>query len=186
MGPRLLGIAALFYGAFILVAGAIGALSGRNVFDPGGPLLFVLSLGTGTAFFTVALGLIVYKAFPVFRKLAGEIAPVVVDGTRGRALVLLAVLSGVGEEALFRGALQPEIGIVAASLLFGALHVGPGRRYLLWTVWAVGAGFLFGVLYEWTDGILAPVIAHALHNAVTLLLWRRSRTGRRAPFGEVA
>lgn len=67
------------------------------------------------------------------------------------------------------------LGLVVASLLFGALHVGPDRRYLVWTLWAVGAGFLFGVLYSWTGGILAPVTAHVLHNAATLLLWKRSR-----------
>jgi type IV secretory pathway VirB3-like protein len=42
-------------------------------------------------------------------------------------------------------------------------------------VWAVGAGFLFGLLYLWTGGILAPVTAHVLHNVVTLLLWKQSR-----------
>lgn len=185
MGPRLLGSAALFYGALVLVAGAIGALLGRNVFEPGGPLALALSLGAATSAATVALGVVAYRAFPVLRNLSEEIAPLVVDGARGRDLVLLALLSGVGEEALFRGALQPEIGIVAASLLFGALHIGPDRRYLAWTAWAVGAGFLFGALYEWTGGILAPALAHALHNAATLLLWRRSRA-RQAAFGEAA
>lgn len=186
MGSRLPLTAALFYAAFILVAGVIGALSGRNVFDPGGPLVFSLSLGAATALGTVLLGLLAYGAFPVFRKLAGEAAPLLLDGMRVRDLVLLAVLSGVGEEALFRGALQPEIGLVAASLLFGALHLGPDRRYLLWTAWAVGAGFLFGGLYAWTGGILAPVVAHVLHNGATLLLWRRSRMLGRDPFGEAA
>lgn len=185
MGPRLLGFAALFYGALVLIAGAIGALSGRNVFDPGGPLAYALTLGVATSAATVTLGVVAYRAFPVPRKLAEEIAPLF-DGARRRDLVLLAALSGLGEEALFRGALQPEIGIVAASLLFGVLHIGPDRRYLVWTAWAVGAGFLFGALYEWTGGILAPALAHALHNAVTLLLWRRLRTGRRAAFGEAA
>lgn len=182
--PGLLGKAALFYGALLLVAAAVGALTGRNVFDPGGPLALSLSLGATSAIVTVGLGLLAYKASPLVRKLAGEIAPLVVGGARGRDLVLLAALSGVGEEALFRGALQPEIGYVAASLLFGAAHVLPDRRYLLWTAWAVGAGFLFGALYVWTGGILAPALAHALHNgAVTLFLWRRSRTPGREPFG---
>lgn len=144
------------------------------------------SLGVATAVVTVALGILAYKAFPIFRKLSGEIAPLIVDGARGRDLVVLAVLSGVGEEALFRGALQPEIGLVGASILFGALHIGPDRRYLVWTVWAVGAGFLFGALYEWTGGILASVVAHALHNAVTLLLWRRAWMLGHAHFGEAA
>ena len=186
MPPRLLGTAALFYGVLVLAAAAIGALPGRNVFALGGPLAPSLALGVATACGTVALGLLAYKAFPVFRKLSEELAPLVVDGARRRDLLLLAAFSGVGEEALFRGALQPEIGIVAASLLFGALHVGPDRRYLLWTLWAVGAGFLFGALYEWTGGILAPVVAHALHNAATLLLWKHSRKAGGAAFGEAA
>ncbi|MBD0357552.1 MAG: CPBP family intramembrane metalloprotease [Rubrobacter sp.] len=67
------------------------------------------------------------------------------------------------------------------SLLLGVLHVGPDRRYLVWTVWAVGAGFLFGALYEWTGGILAPMTAHVLHNAATLLLWKWSRRKRSGP-----
>ena len=185
-GPRLLRTAFLFYGALALVAAAIGALSGRNVFAPGEPLGFGLALGVAAACGTVALGLVAYGTIPVFRKLSEELAPVVVDGARKGDLVLLAVLSGVGEEALFRGALQPEIGIVASSLLFGALHVGPDRRYLLWTLWAVGAGFLFGALYAWTGGLLAPVVAHALHNGATLLLWKRSRDLGRDAFGEAA
>ena len=183
-GSRLLRAAALFYGAFVLVAATLGALFDRNVFAPGAPFALNLTLGVATACGTVALGLLAYAFLPVFRELSEELAPIVVGGTRGRDLVLLAVLSGVGEEALFRGALQPEIGLVATSLLFGALHVGPDRRYLLWTLWAVGAGLLFGALYTWTGGILAPVVAHALHNGATLLLWKRSRTGGRAAYGE--
>ena len=185
-GPRLLRTAALFYGAFVLIAAAIGAISGRNVFVPGEPLAAGLLLGGACACGTVALGLLAYRLIPAFRKLSEELAPVLLDGARGRDLVLLAALSGVGEEVLFRGALQPEIGIVASSLLFGALHVGPDRRYLLWTVWAVGAGFLFGTLYAWTGGILAPVVTHALHNAATLLLWRRSWSAGPAALGGAA
>ena len=186
MGPRLLRTATLFYAAFVLVAAALGALWGRNVFVGGGPLVLSLALGAASALATVALGLLAYALIPTLRGLSEELAPLLVDGTRGRDLVLLAALSGVGEEAPFRGALQPEIGLVASSLLFGALHVGPDRRYVLWTLWAVGAGFLFGALYAWTGGILAPVIAHALHNAATLLVWRRHRAGGRAAFGGAA
>ncbi len=186
MGPRLLRTAALFYGTFILIAAAIGAISGRNVFALGAPLASGLALGAATALGTVALGLLLYALLPIFRKLSEEVAPLLVDGTRGRDLVLLAALSGVGEEALFRGTLQPEIGIVASSLLFGALHIGPDRRYLLWTLWAVGAGFLFGALYAWTGGILAPVVAHVLHNVATLLLWRRARLLKRGTTEETA
>ena len=175
MGPRFVGLAAVFYGFLALVAALLGALFDRNVFAPGGSPLLGLSLGVATACGTVTLGLLAYRFLPALRKLSEELASLLVDGARKVDLVLVSVFSGVGEEAFFRGALQPELGIVATSLLFGALHVGPDRRYLVWTLWAVGAGFLFGFLYEWTGGLLAPATAHVLHNAATLLLWRRSR-----------
>jgi membrane protease YdiL (CAAX protease family) len=101
-----------------------------------------------------------------------------VDGARRSDLILVSVFSGVGEEAFFRGALQPLLGLVVTAILFGALHTGPDRRYLAWTLWAIGAGLLFGFLYEWTGGLLAPITAHVLHNAATLLLWKRSREKR--------
>ena len=152
-----------------------GAFRDRNVFAPGDSPLLDLGLGVAAACGTVALGVASYRLVPALRGLGKELGPRLVDGAKRRDLVLVSVFSGVGEEAFFRGALQPEIGVVAASLLFGALHVGPDRRYLAWTLWAVGAGFLFGFLYQWTGGLLAPVVAHAAHNAATLLLWKRSR-----------
>ncbi len=175
MGPRFVALAAVFYAVLSLAAAVLGAWRGRDAFALGDPALFSLFVGVVTACGTVALGILFYRLSPTMRRLSGELAPLLVDGSRGRDLILVSVFSGVGEEAFFRGALQPELGIVATSLLFGVLHVGPDRRYLVWTFWAVGAGFLFGSLYEWTGGVLAPITAHVLHNAAMLLLWKRSR-----------
>lgn len=134
-----------------------------------------LLMGLSTAAATVSLSLLAYRSISLLRKLADELAPALVDRADGTGLVLVAVFSGVGEEVFFRGAVQQEFGILVASLLFGFAHVGPDRRYLLWTAWAVLAGFVFGWLFWATGGLLAPVTAHAAHNAVTLLLWKRSR-----------
>lgn len=88
--------------------------------------------------------------------------------------VLLAVASGFAEEALFRGALQPAVGWVTASLLFGVVHFVPRRELLPWTAFAVAAGFGLGWLYDWTGNLVAPVVAHTVVNAVNLpLLVRR-------------
>jgi membrane protease YdiL (CAAX protease family) len=163
----------------VLLALAIGALSGHNPFTLADRPLTALALGALTAGATVSLSLLAYRLVPALRALADELGPELVDGTRTRNLVVLAVLSGVGEEALFRGALQPLIGLVLASLLFGFVHVGPDRRYLVWTASAVFAGFVFGVLYGAMGGILAPVVAHALHNGTLLVLWKRSRRSRK-------
>lgn len=175
MGPRFVGLAAAFYAALLLAAAILGTLTSRNAFALGERPVFDLSVGVAVACGTVISGLVLYRLSPVLRKISGELAPHLVDGVRKRDLILVSVFSGIGEEVFFRGALQPVIGLIATSLLFGAVHVGPDRRYLVWTLWAVGAGFLFGALYLWTGGILAPVTAHVLHNAATFLLWRRSR-----------
>lgn len=150
------------------------ALRGREVFPPGDAPLGII-LGVLAACATVLLSLLAHRTFPVLRKLSSELAPRFIDGARRSDLVLVSVFSGVGEETFFRGALQPEVGLVLTSVIFGALHVGPDRRYLAWTASALVAGFLFGALYEITGGLIAPVVAHVLHNAAMLLLWKHSR-----------
>ncbi|MDP8951282.1 MAG: CPBP family intramembrane metalloprotease [Actinomycetota bacterium] len=186
MGPRFVGLAAVFYAALLCGAVILGTLEGRSPFALGVPALFGLFVGVVAACGTVASGAFLYRLLPALRKVSDELAPRLVDGARRWDLVLVSVFSGVGEEAFFRGALQPLLGLVVTSILFGALHVGPDRRYLAWTLWAVGAGFLFGSLYEWTGGLLAPMTAHVLHNAATLLLWKRSREKRLHALGEAA
>ena len=81
---------------------------------------------------------------------------------------LLALLSGVAEEAFFRGALQPQVGLLAASLLFGAAHFVPRRELLLWTVFSIAAGLLLGWLFDATGNLVAPIVAHAGINGVNL------------------
>jgi len=177
LGPRFVAFAALFYGSLTVAAALWCALRGFDLRLIGDPGVLGVALGVLAPAITVPLGLLAYRLVPVLRELADELAPRLVDGADRGSLLLVSVFSGVGEEALFRGAVQQEFGLVIASLLFGLVHVGPDRRYLFWTGWAVLAGFLFGALYDVTGGLLAPVIAHAAHNAATLLLWKRSRKG---------
>jgi CAAX protease family protein len=184
MGARFVALAAVFYTALLFAAVILGLARGRNALALGDSALSDLSVGVITACGTVGLGILFYRLSPALRTLSDELAPHLVDDARWRDLILLSVFSGTGEESFFRGALQPELGLVATSLLFGLLHVGPDRRYLVWTVWAVGAGFLFGTLYQWTGGILAPITAHILHNAATFLLWKRSRSMQSGALGD--
>jgi membrane protease YdiL (CAAX protease family) len=79
----------------------------------------------------------------------------------------------------FRGALQPKVGIVGASILFGAAHFLPRRELALWSVYAIGIGLGLGALYEWTGQLVAPVAAHVLVNGINLprLAGRAKRPG---------
>jgi uncharacterized protein len=179
VGPRFVLFAALFYGLLAVAAALWANLRGFDLRLAGDSLALSLALGVLTPLVTVYLGLLAHRLLPVLREIAEELAPRLIDGADRGGLILVSVFSGAGEEVFFRGAVQQEFGLVVASLLFGIVHVGPDRRYLVWTAWAVLAGFLFGALYEVTGGLLAPIIAHAAHNAATLLLWKRSRKGLR-------
>lgn len=82
-------------------------------------------------------------------------------------IAVVSVLAGVAEELLFRGVLQPMIGLPAASVIFGAVHVG-GRGFLGYGVWAACIGALFGWLMVETGGLLAPIVAHGVYDALAL------------------
>jgi len=85
-----------------------------------------------------------------------------------RDSLVVALVSGIGEEIFFRGFLQGWIGIWWASALFALLHIGPDRRFASWPVLAFLASLLFGVLLEHTGTVLASAVAHVLVNYVNL------------------
>ena len=91
-----------------------------------------------------------------------------VGGLSRSQCLILAVASGVGEEFFFRGALQPVVGLLLASALFGGMHFGPGREWLPWTGFAVIMGLGFGLLYEMTGNLWAPIVAHSVINGINL------------------
>jgi len=90
----------------------------------------------------------------------------------GTALTLAAV-SSIGEELLFRATLQPGLGLVLTSVLFGVLHVPFERNLWLWPLFAAGTGLLLGWLYQRHGCVLAPTMAHFVVNAIHLEIIRR-------------
>lgn len=112
-------------------------------------------------------------AFAWARRLDEEFRAVLGGVGRGRALVL-AVSSGLAEEAFFRGLMQPALGLVWTSVLFGLAHFPVNRRLVPWTLLAAVIGLLLGSLYEATGSLLAVAVAHGLINFVELV-----RLGRR-------
>lgn len=95
-----------------------------------------------------------------FHAILGDLSP--------REIWILAVASAIGEELLFRGALLPWIGLGPQALLFGALHLGPRRRHLVWTAWAVAMGAVFGALAQATGDLGGPIVAHFTINFLNL------------------
>jgi membrane protease YdiL (CAAX protease family) len=100
------------------------------------------------------------ELFPIFRRC-----------TTSNLLILL-VLVGLGEELLFRGVLQQEIGLIGASVIFGILH-GPSRMLWPLAVWAAAMGAGLGWLYAASGNLVVPALAHALYDGVAIAYARR-------------
>lgn len=172
----LVRMALLFYAGVLALALGVSAVSGRSpVFasaeaagegvDWAGDAL----VGAVAAAAVVALSALLTSATRWGEALAQALAEIL-GPLSTRSCLLLALASGVAEEALFRGALQPLVGLSAASVLFGLAHLVPRRELLPWTGFTLLAGFGLGALYAWTGNLLAPVVAHFGVNAVNLRL----------------
>lgn len=82
--------------------------------------------------------------------------------------VVIGVAAGVGEEALFRGALQPRFGIGLVSVLFALFHA-PQYGLNVAILGLLGVSILFGLARR-RFGTTAAMITHALYNAIQVLL----------------
>jgi membrane protease YdiL (CAAX protease family) len=170
-GNQLYRIAWVFYlvlaiGGALWIGGRRGAIPLALFVDPGG---WWVDLGLGL----VAGGVLLAAWQAGLRRLpsAGELETKLGELLAGVELpevVALALLSGFAEELFFRGAVQEAWGWPLATLLFALLHVGPGAAFRSWTLFAALAGLIFAGLMEWRGNLLAPVLAHAMVNAVNL------------------
>ena len=178
---RLLVVALVGEGLFAGVGLAWIRLRGLGV-EAGDP---VTGLGTGFAG-AVLLALVNYAVLrlvppirPVraIRRLYRETLRPLFAAARPLEIAGVSVAAGVGEELLFRGAVQSEFGMVVASVLFGLAHIG-GRSSIVFGLWVVVLGFGLGWLAHATGGLLAPVVAHAAYDAaaISYIRWDAGQT----------
>lgn len=122
-----------------------------------------LALGLALALVTVVATRVLVKRVRFVRELHVAFRELVgpLDGT---TVAVLALSSGVGEEVFFRGAMQPSVGLPITALVFGAVHVGPDRRFLVWTVWAALMGLALGAIHALTGSLFGCVLAHVVIN----------------------
>jgi membrane protease YdiL (CAAX protease family) len=90
-------------------------------------------------------------------------------GSRWFHSVYLSLASAIGEELLFRGALQPWLGIGFTSAAFALLHLDPERGLSIWTLWAFVGGLVLGYSYETTNCIWVPIAIHAAVNSIAIV-----------------
>jgi membrane protease YdiL (CAAX protease family) len=164
----------LFYGTLFAVALAWSIWSGRSVFytsqaaaEEGVAPLLDIGLGLAVAVATIALSRKITECTRWGDAMGRALAELL--GERSlRDCIVLGVASGVAEEAFFRGVLQPALGWLLASLIFGLVHFAPKRDLLPWTGFALCAGLVLGGLFEFTGNLVAPIVAHVGINAVNL------------------
>ncbi len=134
-----------------VLAGAAGTL----------PLLLLLAAITWTPL----------RRFPPIRRIRNRLrkilGPALADLELWQAAAI-SVTAGVGEEVLFRGALQGRADLVLTSLLFGMLHwITP-----TYAVLATLLGAYLGWLLSATGNLLVPIMVHALYDFAALLVFR--------------
>jgi membrane protease YdiL (CAAX protease family) len=172
---RFVRVGLVFYGAMALAAvvwrtGFYGEdLMFASAVDTSGPVRWIWHsiVGVGLGLAVVVASRILTENTAWGDQLGRGLAEALGQLSVPNAL-LLAVASGLAEEMFFRGALQPRVGWVAASLLFGVVHFVPRREFLPWTVFAIVMGFALGAVFERTGNLVAPVMAHMTVNALNL------------------
>jgi len=171
-----------FYLVLWLLAMGIIVLQGRlscSLFFPTERATAATTLlwGLGSALLLIALSLYASRNFGWARQLDQEFRKILVP-LRSWQIGAIALFSGTAEEVFFRGVIQPLLGLIPTSLLFGAVHLIPSRVYLPWAAYAAFAGLLFGCLFE-LSGTLFP---HTLsHVAVTFVRICRLNSWHSAP-----
>jgi uncharacterized protein len=174
--------------AFEAALGAIGYAVARaqNV-----PLAERLEMSAGViarsaAFLAPMLVLLAYlmrsraKRVVELRRLVTEIVDELFGGASWLSLLAVSAAAGIGEELLFRGALQPLVirwtdpwlGVAAVSLFFGLLHAAS------WTYFFVAAlmGAYLGIMAHYYNDLVAPIIVHAGYDFAALFALRRGKS----------
>jgi hypothetical protein len=186
-------VALLIVQTAVLVALGVGLwhLSGRGL-----ALFLVPSIEgalQGIAF-GAALILVARTLFTRFPELAEKLIRLQADTYRFLgprlpmwAIVIISLGAGIGEEALFRAGLQVWLGdhigvpaaIAVASGVFAAFHLGkPLITALLFVI-----GAMFGLVYWFSDSLLAVMIGHVLYD-IWALRWLHREFLRLGVFDE--
>lgn len=180
---RIVWAAILFEASLLLMAQPVGWLLRVSPLSAMGIQLRAAAVGLAATVPPLGIMLILSRMpWGPFRHLMRQLDDHLLPLFRGCApleLALISLAAGIGEEALFRGAIQagvgqiftPVVGLVTAAALFGAAH-------LITRTYALLAGLIgvyLGMLLIVFDNLLIPMIVHATYDFVALSYWLNSR-----------
>ena len=131
------------------------------------------------AAFVVGAVLLSFGANALFASLQPDLAERVgrisegLLSTEGMSLIeavifglVIGVGAALGEETLFRGALQPVLGIVPTSILFASVHVQYGPSLILLYIFVLSVGL--GLIRKYIN-TTASFVVHAAYNFALVL-----------------
>lgn len=84
-----------------------------------------------------------------------------------RGAVILGLSAGIGEEILFRGAIQPRYGLIFTSLIFSLFHVQYGFSLVVLGILLVG--ILFGLERQRMNTTTA-IITHLVYDTIAVII----------------
>jgi membrane protease YdiL (CAAX protease family) len=161
----------------LAVLTAIGVV--LRVLLPGAPVLgFSLkAIGMGSAVFVVLLlsdgvihAALLLRIGRAYQSRQRELAALF-RGQRAHAILVGALMAGVGEELVFRGLSTDLWALLALAVVFGMLHQ---VRPALWpfTVWAIWQGWLLALALHLSGLLAVTMSAHFLHDLAGFLIFR--------------
>ena len=160
--------------AAMLTAIAVGVLVGAGELEDAVGAVTVEALLAGSV---VGVGWVV--ATQVGHAVLCRILPSFIDrvrdlysiaaGDRRRDVLVALVGMAVAEEFVFRLLVQREFGLVAGVVAYTAVQAVERN----WALMLAGAacGVVWGLLYEWQGGLVAPLLAHMLWTGTLTFVW---------------
>lgn len=129
-----------------------------------------IGLGAGIVFGFAGIGMI---RMPSFKKILDEYAiirQVKQMDLSVNEIVYISLVAGISEEILFRGAIQPVIGIWLTSILFIGVH-GYIRmqsvKHFLYSLFTFLLSCMLGALFIYI-GLISAMVAHFIYDVVVL------------------
>ena len=115
---------------------------------------YILGLASSSVVILVLLHFLfetLFKSYHAHRSFLGALA----QRTNAYGLVGVGILSAVCEELLFRGGLQPHLGVVVTALLISLFHISIAGIFTAWSSFVLLISLLQGIVFA-ASGSLYP------------------------------
>jgi hypothetical protein len=135
-------------------------------------LELIIGIGLGLLF-SLGIFFILQKIIR-FKILFDWIVGVIFGPLNYLGIFYVSCIASISEELFFRGGLQPIIGIVPTSIIFGLLHMGFYKKLLPYGLYAFVLSMIFGYLFLIIGDLYVCILFHFMINFTLGTLWKNS------------